>query len=80
MTTISPYAGTIYLTEWTGIALYNKGCKALPIKFDGLAKMLPSFLSALNLCTTMCQWQAILMIDDDDGIARHMITHHGALT
>ena len=79
MTTISPYAGTINLTDQTGIALYYKGCKTLPIKFDGLAKMLPSFLATLNLRATMCQWTTILMINDDDGVVRHMIMHHGAL-
>ena len=80
MTTISPYAGSIDLTQRTGIALYQKGCKTLPIKFDGLAKLLPSFLAALNLRATMCQWTDILTILDDDRTPRHMIMHHGSLT
>ena len=80
MTTISPYAGPINLTQRTGLALYQKGCEALPIKFDGLAKSLPSFLAALNLRATMCQWTNILMIEDDGHTPRHMITHHGTLT
>ena len=80
MTTISPYAGSINLTQRTGIALYQKGCKALPIKFDRLAKSLPSFLAALNLRATMCQWTNILTIEDDGNTPRHMITHHGSLT
>ena len=80
MTTISPYAGSINLTQQTSIALHQKGCKTLPIKFDRLAKLLPSFLAALNLCGTMCQWTDILMILDDNRTPRHMITHHGSLT
>ena len=80
MTTISPYAGSIDLTQRTGLTLYQKGCEALPIKFDGLAKLLPSFLAALNLCATMCQWTNILMIEDDGNTPGHMIMHHGSLT
>ena len=75
MTTISPCTRSVDLTDRVGITLYNKGCEALPIKFDRPAKMLPSCLAVLNLCATTCQWTAILTINDDDGNARHMITH-----
>ena len=61
------------------VALYNKGCESLLIKFNELAKMLPSFLAALNSRATMCQWNTILTIDDDDGNPRHIIMHHGTL-